>query len=656
MKYFLFLMVMLATTFTRAQTPNNNTLFSIGNENVTADEFVKVYLKNNPAKDADFSQKSLQDYLNLYVNFRLKVKEARDMKMDTLNSVLSELNTYRGQLAKNYLTDTTERNLLMDEAVDRMHTEIRVSHILIKCDPNACPEAVLKAQKRILAIKALLESGKDFATVARDSSADQSAKDNGGDLGYLTAMQVIYPFENCVYKTAVGQIDTVRTQFGYHLIKVTDRRAARGNIVVEHIFMKTGKSATDKDMGRAKIKIDSIYKLLQGGANFEDLAKKLSEDKTTSNEGGKLPAFSTGKMVMEFEDAAFGLQNPGDYSAPVKTKYGWHIIKLIQKSPIPGDKELKDQVKKQIDKDARSNKINQVYIQELKARYGFLEDAGAMQDMLGKLDSSFTKGNWKASNAGGLDRPIFTLSDKKFINQVKVFRESDLAQFLEANQHKVSSQCGKDMMFHKLYNQFTEASLLNFEDARLEKMYPKFADLMKEYMDGILLFDLTDQTVWSKAVKDTAGLRTFYATHNSGYLGMERAQVHVVRLLNSDTKLAYDKYAAKGKTYDWIAAKLNHKTPGCVASYNFIVEKGKNSEVEKLGWEAQKTYTVTSDSGIRYITITQMLPPVPKPLDEVRGYVVADYQDMLEKSWIDMLKQKYPVKVHEEVLQQLIKK
>lgn len=655
MKRFILFIALLIPILTFSQTPHAETLFTVGNENVSADEFVKVYLKSSPAKDADFSEKSLQDYLALYVNFRLKVKEARELVMDTLSNVLTELNTYRAQLAKNYMTDTVKRNQLIDEAYDRMQKEVHVEHILIRVDPNATPEVVAAAEKRIMKIKKMIEGGKDFNQIAKDSSQDKSAVENGGDLGYFTAMQMIYKFETAAYKTPVGKMTVVKTKYGFHLIKVLDVRQAHGTMQVAHIFVKTGKNATENDLKRAKIKIDSIYELLQKGANFEDLAKNLSEDKSSSNDGGKLPVFWTGKLVLEFESAAYALKNIGDISKPVQSRFGWDIIKLLQRNPLPTEKEQRDQIKKNIDKDSRSEEIHIAFIDSLKSRYYFSEAKGSKDKLFTKIDTSFLKGNWKASMAAGFDKPLFTLTDKIYTPEVKVFTQTDFANYIEATERKIMGQGNKEMMYDKIYSQFVESSLTNFFDARLEKMYPKFAELMKEYMDGILLFNLTNEKVWLKAVSDTAGLRNYYSLHGSEYLGGQRANVEEIKILNSTIMLSYAKYLSKGKSFDWIAAKLNKKTPNAISKKSYIVEQGKNSEVEKFGWELNKEYVVTSDTGIRLITIKEFLPALPKPLVEVQGYIVADYQDELEKQWISSLKKKYPVKVNDDILKKLVK-
>lgn len=634
-------------------------LFSIGNENVSADDFLNVYKKNNVNKEADYSETSLRDYLNLYINFRLKVKEARDMKLDTAASVNNELSTYRNTLAKSYLVDKEITDKLVQEAYERMKKEIRVSHILVKCDQNALPADTLKAWKKINAFYNMLKKGKDFATLARDSSDDPSSKENKGDLGYITSLQIIYPFENAAYNTQVGQISKpFRTKFGYHIIKVTDSRPARGTVQVEHIFVKVSKSMSHDDSLKAKQKIDDIYQKLQQGENFEELANNESEDKTSSNDGGKLPEFGTGKMVAEFDNAAFALKNVGDYSKPVLTKYGWHIIKLIGKNPLPSFDEMKDELKKQVEKDSRAELAKTSFVNKVKTEYSFTENPAGKKDFLNRIDSSLLKGLWKRDSAMNLSATIFTLTDKTYKPEVKNYTQKDFADFIEKNQRKYLSAGSKEAMFDKMYQQFVENSALNFEELRLAYKYQPFADLMKEYMDGILLFELTDQKVWSKAVKDTVGLKAFYEANKDKYPDDEKIKTETYNCKNAKVLAELVKMRAQSMKDEDIKAKLNKKDSGNLSITEEIIRKPQfDMDNNGLEWKVGSSSTADGEGGAKSLTVvTAVIPVLPKPLDESRGYVVADYQEKLEKDWIQSLREKYPVHINESVLMSLVKK
>jgi peptidyl-prolyl cis-trans isomerase SurA len=636
-------MLLLKVAF--AQAPNYNPssiLFTLADEKVTAGEFVKVYQKTNVSGEADFSEKSLRDYLDLYVNFRLKVKEARDMKMDTTAAVLNEFKTYRSKLTPSYMFDTS----LIRVAYNHMQTELHVEHILIKVDPNASPADTLKAYKRAMAWrKKLLDKTKkvDFNQLAADSSGDPSAKDNRGDLGWITALQVIYPFENAAYNLKAGEISMpVHTQFGYHLIRVVDRRQSQGTITAAHLFIKVPQKATPDDQEEAKKQIDSLYNLLKKGANWDDLVKANSQDKTTSANGGQLKPFTTGQMVPEFEQAAFGLKNPGDISAPVKTKFGWHIIKLVDRKPIGSYDEMKDDIKKRIENGPWKDYAKQSFIDKRKVEYAFKEIPTNKQTLFAKIDSPVLKGMWNDSTVAKMkmNAPVFTLTDTKWVPESKTFTQMDLADFIEKNQRKfMASKMTKEAILNNLYNQFVTTSITNFEDARLEAKYPQFKDLMEEYMNGILLFDLASDKVWTKAVEDTTGLKAFYEQNKNNYMGQEKAQVTTYTVKNQADADKLAKYMSKNPSNQELLSKMNKKDTSALKITTEEFEKGKSSEIEKLGWgQAGATYTVKTDSSIRLLKIDKIIPPAPKPLNEVKGYVVADYQESLEKQWIAELK------------------
>ncbi|MEO6169296.1 MAG: peptidylprolyl isomerase [Chitinophagales bacterium] len=650
------LTLLIATYFVQAQIPvqESPTLFTIGNEKVSKEEFVKVYQKTNVSGEADFSEKSLRDYLDLYVNFRLKVKEARDMKLDTTAAVLNEFKTYRSKLTPSYMYDTA----VVREAYNRMKTDLHVEHILVKLDPNASPADTLKAFRKISNWRKMIVAGKkNFNTLAADSSSDPTAIDNKGDLGWITALQVIYPFENAAYNLKPGTMSIpVRTRFGYHLIRTIESRPSRGTVTVAHLFIKVPNNATDEDKQKAKQKIDSLYNLVDKGGNWDELIKQFSQDKTSSANGGKLAAFGTGQMVSEFENTAFGLKNPGDISPPVQTKFGWHIIKLVEKKPMGSYDSMKDDIRKKIETGTWSDYARQSFITRLKKQYSFKEIPDTKDELRRKMDSSLLKGNWSDSMYHGMITPMFALGDSKYKAELTPYKQYQFADYIVKNQRKFMNQGSINSVYDKLYDQYVGASVTAFEDARLEAKYPPFKDLMEEYMNGILLFDLASEKVWTKAVEDTVGLKAFYEQRKNNYMGQERAEVTTYTAKNQEVADQLSKYLAKGTSNADILAKINKKSKDNLEISTEEFEKGKDSEIEKLGWEAGKTYTVKSDSSIRILKVNQLLPPAPKPLNEVKGYVVADYQESLEKSWIADLRTKYPVSINEKVFQSMVKK
>jgi peptidyl-prolyl cis-trans isomerase SurA len=542
-------------------------------------------------------------------------------------------------------------------AYNHMQTDLHVQHILVKLDQNASPADTIKSLNKIRELRKMLVDGKkDFNTLAADSSNDPTAKDNKGDLGWITAMQVIYPFESTAYNLKQGGISApVRTRFGYHLIRVIESRPSRGTVTAAHLFIKLPENATEEDKEKAKQKIDSIYQQIKNDTSWNDLVKQYSQDKTSSANGGKLAAFGTGQMVPEFEEAAFALKNPGDISTPVKTKFGWHIIKLIEKKTMSSYPQMRDEIRKKIENGTWSEHAKQAFAQKLKKEYKFTEMAGAKDQLRKILDSSLLNGNWNDSTAKNLVSPLFVLADNKNIAEMKPFLQKDFADFIEKNQRKFMNLGSIDNIYNKLYEQYVITAITGFEDARLEAKYPAFRDLMEEYMNGILLFDLASSKVWTKAVEDTTGLKDFYELHKDNYIGQERAKVTTFTAKNQTVADQLNKYLAKGMNNDGILSKVNKKSKDNLKISTEEFEKGKSSEIEQLGWEAGKTYTVKTDSAIRILRVEQILPPAPKPLNEVKGYVVADYQESLEKNWIAELRQKYPVSINEQVFQSIVK-
>ncbi|HOH83622.1 MAG TPA: peptidylprolyl isomerase, partial [Bacteroidales bacterium] len=334
---------------------NDEVLLTVAGEKITKTEFLNVYKKNNIKGDL-MDKKSLDEYLNLYINFKLKVKESEELKLDTFTSFKNELAGYRKQLAQPYLTDKQVDDDLLKEAYDRLQWDIRASHILIKVNKDATPEDTLAAYKKVLKIRERLLKGEDFATVAKETSDDPSARDreepdsksifkgNGGDLGYFSVLDMIYPFENGAYNTKVGQVSLpVRTDYGYHLIKVVNRKPAMGRAVVAHIFIEVPKDAKPENLATYKSKIDEAYAKLKGGETFENVVKEYSDDKGSAAKGGVLQGFGVNRMVPEFIEAVAKL-NLNEYSEPVQTVYGWHIIKLIERTPVKSFDEEKTQL------------------------------------------------------------------------------------------------------------------------------------------------------------------------------------------------------------------------------------------------------------------------------------------------------------------------
>lgn len=635
---------------------DTRTLFTVGGDKVSVNEFQYVYNKNNINNQADYSEKSLRDYLNLYENFRLKVKEAEAMQLDTISSLKSELEGYRKQLAKSYLTDREISDKLIEEAYNRSKTEINASHILVRCDENANPADTLAAYKKIIALKKRLDKGENFEKVARENSEDPSAKTNDGNIGWFTVFGTIYPFETAAYSLKPGETSAtpVRTEFGYHLVKVNQVRNARGQIHAAHLLLRFPEKATDAQKDSVKKKIDAIYAdITSGKISFDEAVKNNSDDKATRVKGGELQWFGSGtsiRMVPEFEDAAFGLQKDGDITKPVMTQFGWHIIKRLEKKDLPSFADAKADTKKRVERDTRSQVAKSVLIDRIKKENNFTEIPGAKEKYAANLDSSIFKANWKADSAiRSNTKPLFTLAGK-------TYTAADLTEFIEKNSKKRNDKA-KDALANEYYENFVTAKCLEYEESTLETKKPEFKNLMKEYKDGILLFELMDRMVWTKAVKDTNGLEAFRKNNEQKYMWGDRAEAIIYNC--NDKKICDDAYklAAK-KSPDEIKAKLNKD--GAKARLSTIegkYEKGAYDVVDKTEWKTGLTpMAKQNDSSYQFVFVKQIAKPEPKTLKEAKGYIVSDYQEYLEKTWLAELRNKYPIAVDEAVFKSLIKR
>ncbi len=624
-----------------SQTSKDPILLTISDKGITKNEFEKIYHKNN-SKEALTETKSLEEYLELFINYKLKVKEAEELMLDTAKSFKTELAGYRKQLSQPYLIDKDENEKLVAQVYERMKKDVRASHILIKMNPDASPEDTLKTFKRVMKIRDLIVKGADFAKMAKDSSEDPSAKENLGDLGYFTALQMVYPFENAVYNLKTGELSqAVRTRFGYHIIKLTDIRSNPGELTAAHIMVKAGSKVGPDELIKAKAKIDSIHKLLKDGGNFEELAKSLSDDPGSARTGGTLPPFGTGRMVPEFEKAAYEIKNKGEFSAPIKTAYGFHIIKLIDRKGIAPFEEIRNDLKAKVSKDSRSELSKITMLNKIKVLYKFQEFPKAKTELLNSTDPTLSEGAWVGSSANNLDKPIFNILDKSY-------SQKDFVQYVVEHQVPKKETNPKQIM-STMYDQFLEESLIEFRENRLSQEYPEYKALMEEYRDGILLFELTDAKVWSKAVKDTAGLKEFFTKNNNKYMWPERVKADIYSLKSEELSKKIQKLAKK-KDREEIEKELNQSDANAVQSKSGVYAKGENEFLDKVKWEKGFVIAEKNSEKTVLIHVKEVTPPSFKNLDESRGIATSDYQVQLEKDWIEALRKKYPVNVNKEVL------
>ncbi len=642
---FTLFLAFLGTT-TNAQVTDDATLLSVGGDNVTKGDIVRIYTKNNPNNAID--KKSVTDYLDLFINFKLKVKEARDMGLDTNKAFVSELRGYRKQLAQPYLTDKEVNDKLLTEAYDRSKKDVRASHILVRIDADALPKDTLIAYKKILAIRDRILKGEDFGKLAEQLSEDPSAKDNKGDLGYFTVFNMVYPFETAAYNTPAGQVSMpIRTRFGYHIIKVADVRDAQGTIHTAHVMVKIPKDAKQADIDAAKTKIDEVYNKLKAGEKFEDLAAKYSDDKASAKKGGELPWFGTGRMVPEFETAAFALKADGDYSAPILTQYGWHIIKRLEKKGVPAFDDVKNEYKSKISKDSRSEKGKVALVNKIKTEAAFKEDRKLVGDFYKAVDSTVYDGTWNSGKAAAFTKPMFNFGNKQYT-------QVDFARYIASHQVKRPKDVAIQSIVNSLYDKFVEETALTYEDSQLETKYPAFRDLLNEYKDGMLLFEITDKKVWSKAVEDTTGLKGFYEANKNNYMWGERVSATIFKCANKDVAERLRKYLKKNAknnpSNDQILKEINKTSSLDLQIEEGVFAKKDNETVDKAPWVVGLSPDIDAEKSVIVVRINKVIAPEPKSISEARGLITADYQNFLEKEWIELLRKKYTVSVDKAVL------
>jgi peptidyl-prolyl cis-trans isomerase SurA len=633
-----------------SQDYKDEVLMTIHDQKVTLGEFERIYNKNN--SNPSIEQQTVDEYLDLFINFKLKVIEAEQRGMDTTQSFLREFNGYKKQLAKPYLSDKAEVDALVQEAFKRSQYEIHARHILLRLDEFAAPADTLKAYDKAIMIRKRIIDGEDFENVARATSDDPSVKTNGGDLGWFTAFRMIYPFESAAYNTQPGSISMpVRTRFGYHIINVIEKRPARGEVRVAHIMVLTPETMSDNERNLAKEKIDQYYDSLNAGADFSQMAIKYSEDRGSASRGGELQWFGTGRMVPEFEEASFAIKNAGDYSKPIKTSFGWHIIKLLEKRGVDDFERMKPELENLVTKSDRNMYTRKAMLDRIRKQNNFTEIPGNIDVFYSLVDSSIFNKQWILPEHAYGDRVLFTIGGKEYTR-------NDFAKYLAANQG--GRAMDTRVYVDTRYNEFKDKSVLEFEENQLPVKYPEFRHLVQEYHDGILLFDLTDKMVWSKAVKDSAGLEKFYEENKNNYMWDKRLDATIFsckdeNVANKARNLVIKKSKKKISPSQVVESMIKtFQDTTCIQTESGIFEKGANELIDQMDWNKNISQNIKdSDNRIVFIVKNRIVEPEPRKLDEARGLVTADYQTYLEKIWIEELRGKYKIEVNRELLSKI---
>ena len=633
------LLVLIALNVSFAQ-EKDEVLLEVDGEPVMTSEFLRVYNKNlDLVKDE--SQKDVDGYLKLFTEYQLKLKEAKRLKLDEDTKYQREFLRYKKQLTKNYLSENKVTDALVQEAYERNNYDVNAAHVLVRLDGNA--KDTLKAYNQVLKLRErVLEEGFD----AVKASAHNGQSVFLEDLGYFSAFKMVYDFETAAFNTPKGEISMpFRTQFGYHVVMVKDKRKSRGTITAAHIMIALQQNDT---LLNPEERINDIYKKLQQGEKFESLAKQFSDDKSSARNGGKLSAFKSGQLSSTiFEDQAFALQNDNDISKPFKSEYGWHIVKRIAYEPIKSFEELKPEIESKVKRDSRSQLINEAMVDALKKRYQISYNPEAKKYFTSLLNENYFARSWRLPEDFEIDKTVFTIGNQSFSY------EAFGRHLMSAQRNYVNKKGDFSVVIDKEFDKFFETSILKYREDNLEFENKDFADILKEYRDGLLLFDLMEKEIWNKASKDSVGLEAYYQKHKSKYQWSDRVDVVIATAANEDYAKKALKMMKKGKSEQDIKKALDKD-----GKKNIIFTKGTyNTNDPKLPSNLKIEQGVSEiyshNDAFHVIDIKAVLPAGIKTLEEAKGNVINDYQNEIEANWIDSLYKRFKVDVNKKALKKV---
>lgn len=623
-------------------------LLRINKNEVTTGEFIRLFTKSNNIVE----NTKLDEYLSQFIVFRLKVEQAMEEGMDTTMAFRKEFMGYRNQLAKNYLTDNEAKEKLLKDIYDRLLTEINAWHILVACQSDASPEDTLEAFNRSMEIRARLITGEQFEDVARGGSDDPSVVINGGNLGYFTALQMIKPFENAAYTLKKGEISLpVRTPFGYHIIKVSDRRPALGSVKVAHIMRTVPPGSTEEVWDSAAEEIKLIAKKLSEGILFSDLAKTESDHLESAAKGGEMDWFRTGDIVPEFSKAAFALLKNGDISPPVKTSFGWHIIKRIDKKPIGSFEENRQYIESKLTAGSMTDLTRNSFVSKLKKEYKYRINSTDLNLIVSLTDTlisnALKKFDRRLLPPGNLY--TYTGGSLKCID-FAILIEKNLAAFNGTNTNQ---------LINALLENTVAETLIAQEDSKLEDKYPEFRYLVKEFHDGMLLFEINSREVWNKPYSDSLGLQKYYEENNARFMTRQSADIKVYTPANEPNLKKLSRLVLKNGLKkdgdEMIIAKYINKGDTTLTITDRRISLGDDSELDPL-IDKTGSGTALQDGKKSVILVTRIYPAELIPFSEVQLEVSALYQESLEEKWVEQLKKKYPVWINEFALKELREK
>jgi len=623
-----------------AQENSENVLFTVDGEAVRSSEFVRVYNKNLDLVQ-DETQKDIDTYLDLFVKYKLKVQEAKRLGLDKEKSYLREFGNYKKQLTKSYMTDNEVTENLVREAYNRSIQDVKASHILVRVEEDVTDTTevyneILELRQRVL--------DEGYKTVQKEVHNGKTIF--AEDLGYFSAFKMVYPFENAAYNTEVGQVsEPFRTRFGYHFLKVWDKRESLGKVTVAHIMLTNNQKDSTIDIEQ---RINQIYEKLQSGERFESLAKQFSDDKSSAPKGGVLNAFTGGQLSSkEFEDVAFSLENEGDLSEPFKTDYGWHIIKLINKEGVQPFEKVENEFRNKVRRDSRSKLIQSAMTDKLIVQYDVKVDNEALAYFKSLIGEDYLKQAWEI--------PADLPSEKNFVTiKDTTLNYYDFAKYLSTKQRNYNNKnVSPDRIIKTEFEMFLEQNLMSYKEGHLEEENKEYAQVLGEYRDGLLLFDLMEQEVWNKASKDSLGLTQFYEDNKSDYQWQKRAVGTLFSGSSRKDMTEVRKMLKKSDSIQEVVNLLDEKEMVGIIHTTNTFDTDNQQLPEDFNFKKGISKVFEHNDSFHVLSVDTILPAGQKTLIEARGQVVSDYQIQLEDEWMASLKNRYDVSINQEVLNEI---
>jgi peptidyl-prolyl cis-trans isomerase SurA len=631
----------LAGTALVALAAKDPVLMRINGKDVKLSEFEYLYKKNNQQQ---VQQETLDQYVDRFITYKLKVADAEAHKIDTLESFQKEFDGYKADLVKPFLTDGTVQERLVNEAYERMKYNVDVDHIMLPLGKDKAENNEILA--RLDSIRNCVLNGEDFYELAQKFSIDPSMRNNKGHYGFIPSGVFPYVWEYEAFNTPIGQMcKPFRTDFGNHLIRVNGRRDDPGKVEVEHILRLYPRGANDSAKAVVKEKIDSIYTALMNGADFEELAKVESQDPGSAKNGGKLPLFGINRMVKPFEEMAFKL-NDGELSAPFETNYGWHIMKKLSHKGVPTLEEARKGIETMISRDERANAPREAKLKEAMAFYNYKENpkfAELIQSELtkhGQYDSAFVADVLKNSNF-----PICEYANGKTIPA------SEIAKKINPKA-KMNNDAAKAYILSEV-EPIAKNVIMKYYVDNLINDNVEYRNLINEYRDGMLLFEISNQRVWEGASKDTVGLRNYFEANRKNYNWEQPHFKGIILSAKNDSILQVVKADIPNYGVDTLTNTLHKKYARDIKMERMLFGPGENDVVDRIVFNKPVEKEETAYP-VGFI-LQGGLINAPEDYTDVKGQVTSDYQDVIEKKWIEELRKKYPVQVFKKVLK-MVKK